>query len=148
MSSRLTPEETAVAVRLKRAVGRAHGAFQMCYLVSNDEEQRSRIAAELARTLDADERVSLAAVSERSTEGLVTALQGTGKPVQVTEPEGWPGGIEDTGRMLRGARDRLGAECRRPILIWTSEADLGAMLKAGEDLHSWNSGIFDFTTTD
>ena len=146
VESKLSTGETTTAARLERAVGRTDGAFRVCYLVFKDTEQQERVGAALAERLGANERRSLSTVREASTQALVTALQGDGKPIVVTDLERWPGGIEDAGLTLNGARDRLADECPRPILICTSETNLTAMLKAGADLHSWSSGTFDFAS--
>ena len=60
----------------------------MCYLVFKDIKQQERIGAELAETFGADDRRSLSEVREGSAEGLVRALHGNGKPVQVTDGNG------------------------------------------------------------
>ena len=118
----------------------------LCCLTYESDEQRNRLAAEVAEKLGAHETLSLGDAREASTQGLVDLLGGAkgAAPLQVTDPGDWPGGARKLGELLSVSRDRISDECARPLLVWGTPSEVREILQGGVDLHSWSSGTFDF----
>ena len=145
MEHTLDSSEQTTAQRLERTVA-GRQSMTLCYLVYESEEQRERLSGHIAERLNAHKGVSLADARENSVQALVEQLEGPpgSPPIQVKEPAGWPGGAAGLGQMLQLARGRMSSECARPVLVWAKDAELTTLMRAGEDLHSWSSGTFDF----
>ena len=145
MEHTLDSSEQTTAQRLERTVA-GRQSMTLCYLVYESEEQRERLSGHIAKRLNAHKEVSLADARENSMQALIEQLEGPpgSPPIQVKDPAGWPGGAAGVGQMLQLARGRMSSECARPVLVWAKDAELTTLMRAGEDLHSWSSGTFDF----